>query len=969
VRVLRRVLTGAVVVLLLALLAAWQVPPRLNWARYRGSIAAFASERLGRNVHIGGQVRLALLPRVVLSADDVTLADRGDGISAKVGALRLQAAFWPLLRGRVVPRDLVLDTPVMNVPWPLPAAISVIPVLAPGFAADIEGGELHVGALKLTSVAATLHVDADTGAFGAQGTAGLQGHPCRFTALIGAPGGDGIATLTLTLDGQDGLQGSGGSFRGRILANGGVEGVAAARGPNFSLLLPAPAVPWRLQGAVLASAGEIRARDLRFMLANSPGQADVTLRITPPARIDAAVKVGQFELGAWLLGLGRPSLALPLHLDLRAQAATWHGRAVRDPALVVDLGGAVPGLAADAVLPGNARLHFSGSLQSSAAGAVLTGPVTLDVPDLAATASFVAGTAPGVPVAWATLPSPHAELRGRLRLADRQAELAGLTLKLGGSSVTGDAAFNFAAHPVFRAALSVDHLALPVSSAWPPWGAAKLPAILGAMNIDLDLQAGAVDLPFVSLTHAVMQAHIGTAGIALHHFAADLPGLHLDVGASVAPDFTLADAHLDATSNEAAALPAAWRIPPGLWHGPFHLALTASGPPRHIASVARADLGDLRAEAEGHIDTIAPRLTATITVRHPGTPRLLASLGLPDTQRWLDNGSLALQAHLSVSPGHVHAADFSLAAAALHAGGEMDADFSGPHPIVSGRIEAPSLTLPRFDARSQSPLPFATLAQWQGQIQLHAGTVSWGASTVATEASANLAGGFGVVTAFVQQAHIAGGQFAGALAIDTTQSAPLLLARGELAAAAPDDLPSPSPLAFKGGTVDLTTDLSAAGYSPLALLATLSGDAHTTLHGSALAGVDLPQLTKLLTARGPGLRGALIGAMANGDTGPLTGDAPETLRQGAVTIGQTRLAGDAGSVDIEGSIDLPARTSNLVLRFQPAVANPPVLGLRLAGAWDGGKRAVDVRPALVWAGEGTEKRKARGSAPRTPPGP
>jgi len=965
-RALRRVLTGAVLVPLLALLAAWQVPPRLDWARYRDSIAAFASARLGRSVRIGGQVRLALLPRVMLTAGDVTLADRGDGISAKVGALRLQAAFWPLLRGRVVPSDLVLDMPVMNVPWPLPAAVAALPVLAPGFAASIEGGVLYVGALKLISVAATLQVDPDTRAFGAQGSAGVLGHACRFTALIGAPGGDGVATLTLTLDGQEGLQGSGGSFRGRILANGAINGVVAARGPNLALLMPAPGAPWRLQGGVVASAGEVRAAGVQFMLANSPGQADVTLRMTPPARIDAAVKVGQFELGPWVMGLGRPSLVLPVHLDVRAQAATWRGRAVRDPALVLDLGGASPGLTADAVLPDDARLHLSASLQSGAAGVVLTGPVTLSVPDLAATASFLAGAAPGVPVAWAALPSPRADLQGRLRLADRQVELAGLTLHLGGSTVTGDVALKFAARPTLRAALSVDHLALPSPSAWPPPGAAKLPAMLGAVDTDFDLHAGTVDLPFVSVTHAALQAHIGGAGLVLHGFAADLPGLHLDGGASVSPDFTLTDAHLDATSNDAAALPAAWRVPAGLWHGPFHLALTASGPPRQIAVVARADLGDLRAEAEGHIDSGAPRVAATITVRHPGTPRLLASLGLPDTQRWLDNGSFALQAHLALWPGHVHAEDFSLAAAALHAGGDMDADFSGAHPIISGRIEAANLALPRFDARSQSPLPFGVLAWWQGQIQLHAGTVSWGASTVATEASADVVGGFGVVTAYVKRARIAGGQFSGAAALDTSQSAPLLLAKGALSGAALDELPSSSPLTFKAGTVDLTADLSAAGYSPLALLATVAGDAHTTLHGSALAGVDLPRLTALLTARARGLRGALIAAMAGGDTGPLSGDATEALQQGAVTVRPARLAGDAGSVDVEGSIDLPARTANLALRFQPAVANPPLLGLRLAGPWDAAKRAVDVRPALVWAGEGTQKKNARGSAPRTP---
>jgi hypothetical protein len=964
-RALRRVLTGAVLVLLLALLAAWQVPPRLDWARYRGSIAAFASARLGRNVAIGGQVRLALLPRVVLTAGDVTVADRGDGISGRVGALRLQAAFWPLLRGRVVPRDLVLDHPVMNVPWPLPGAIEAVPVPAPGFAASTEGGALHLGTLTLTEVSAALHADPDTGAFGAQGTATVQGRPCRFTALMGAPGADGVATLTLTLDGQDGLQGTGGSFRGRMLANHAVEGVVAARGPNLALLLPAPDAAWRLQGGVRASGGEVQARDVQFLLANSPGQADLTLRMSPPARIEAAVKVGQFALGGWMAGLGRPGLAIPLHLEARARAATWRGRVVRDPALVLDLGGASPGLTADAVLPGNARLHVSALLQAGAGGAVLTGPASLKVPDLPATATLLSATAPG----WTVGLPPRADLQGRLRVGDRQVELADLVVQVGGSKVTGDAALDLAARPVLHAALLVNHMAVPAASPWTQAMAGRLASLFGAVDSDLDLHADALDLPSLAVTHAAVRALTGAGGVILRRVAADLPGLHLDGGASIAPDFSVAGGHLDVTSADAAGLPPAWRVPAGLWQGPFHLGLTANGPLRQLATQARADLGDLRAEAEGHIDCTEPRVTATVTLRHPGTPRLLASLGLPDAQRWIDSGSLALQAHLAVWPGHVNAEDFSVEAAALHAGGRIEADFSGPHPTVSGRIEAPSLTLPRFDARSQAPWKIGALASWRGQIELHAGAVSWGASTVATQVSADLAGAGGVVTGYVRDARVAGGHFTAAVAIDMTQQAPLLEMYADLTGAALDALPSLPPLAFTGGTADLGADLSAAGYSPAALLATVSGDADATLRGSALAGVDLPQLTRVLFARGPKLRGALNAAMAEGDTGRLSGEAAATLQQGAVTLRRTRLAGAAGSVAIDGSIDLAARTSDLALQFAPAVADPPALGLRLAGPWQGGKRAVDVRPALLWAGVGDAKKKARGSAPRTKLGP
>ncbi|MEJ0049567.1 MAG: AsmA-like C-terminal region-containing protein [Rhodospirillales bacterium] len=198
--------------------------------------------------------------------------------------------------------------------------------------------------------------------------------------------------------------------------------------------------------------------------------------------------------------------------------------------------------------------------------------------------------------------------------------------------------------------------------------------------------------------------------------------------------------------------------------------------------------------------------------------------------------------------------------------------------------------------------------------------------------------------------------------IDQTGPAPSLALRADLTGATPDDLPVLPPLAFAGGTIDLGADVSASGYSPAALLATASGEIHARLHDTALAGVDLPQLTRLLAARAPGLRPALTAAMGAGNTGPLSGDISASLQQGAATLPRAHVAGGAGSLAIEGSIDLPGRTSDLALQVAPAVTDPPALGLRLVGPWQGGKRVADVRPALLWAGVGPAK-KARGSAP------
>jgi hypothetical protein len=261
---------GAALVVL-ALLAAWQVPPHLDWTRYRGAIASFASARMGRPVTLGGQVRLLLLPDAMLVADGVTLADRGDGVSARIGSLRLRVALGPLLRGRLVARRLELDDPAVVLPWPLPrgAGGDVPRRVAGGFSARVEGGSLRISGLAFSGVTGGVQTDPDTGAFSAQGVARLAGLPWRFTALIGAPGPDGVSLLTVTLDGQDAALGTGGTLRGRVLAGGTVKGVLSLRGDNLARLVPGPATAWRVQGAVgVAGRGQRHAAAWRRAVAD-----------------------------------------------------------------------------------------------------------------------------------------------------------------------------------------------------------------------------------------------------------------------------------------------------------------------------------------------------------------------------------------------------------------------------------------------------------------------------------------------------------------------------------------------------------------------------------------------------------------------------------------------------------------------------------------------------------------------------
>jgi hypothetical protein len=187
------------------------------------------------------------------------------------------------------------------------------------------------------------------------------------------------------------------------------------------------------------------------------------------------------------------------------------------------------------------------------------------------------------------------------------------------------------------------------------------------------------------------------------------------------------------------------------------------------------------------------------------------------------------------------------------------------------------------------------------------------------------------------------------VALDTASAT--LAARGELTGIALTTLAG-LPWLWQTGTADLSFLLSAAGHSPVALLASADGDAQGTLHAGTLTGVDLPALTRLLSARAPKLRAALTTAMTTGHTGPLSGDISAKMDHGALSISATDLTNPSGTVDYTATLDLPARTEDAMIRLRPAVAAPPTLDARIVGPWQQPRRMVNVKDAVGWAGKG-----------------
>jgi hypothetical protein len=1001
-------LAGAAVIGVLCL-AAWQVPPLLDWSRYKAAIASYAGARLGRHVAIGGQVRLTLLPRAMLMADNVTLSDRGDGISARIGTLRLEVSLAGLFGGHVVPRALTLDNPVAAMPWPLPRAPS--PGTRPGvlqtfgerqafstsdaFSATMEGGTLQLGGVRLTDIVAVFQTDPDTGAFDARGSAIVAGLPWRFKALVGAPGKDGIATLTLTLDGQapygtargadfgategnpgtenrpgtgsspdhagisptGGLRGTGGAFYGRILNDGTVAGRVVLRGPDLSQLAPAPPLPWQVQGDITGDAATVRAPALAILLGGAPGHADLALRLAAPASVDLHAALGQLPNAdwAWRLLQDAPAAAsrITAKLDLSASAISIAGFLVQSPHAVLSMGSHGAELkTASAILPGGARIDAAGNMPAGRAG--FAGKLHVTAPDLRRTLQFLSASATDrLPKQVLT----QADLQGDLSIAPGRIALTGLSGNADGSPVTGGLAFEYGVHPKLGIDLMLDKLDV---DAWTGRQPATLSTIgawaqnLAIVDTDLHLRAGTAPAAGLPFRNAVLDAHAGSEGLMVHRLEADLSGAHIEASGVVGADGTIADGRFDVAATDAGKLPASWRQPPKLWQGPFHLAANAAGPPQDMVAQIRADLGDLRAEAEAHIDQTAPRATATVTLRHPGAPRLLEALGWPGAETWLDHGSLAILAHLILSPGHVHAQDFSLSAAALHVDGAIDADLTGAVPSFTGHADAGTLMLPPFSPHSAAPLPWTMLQNLDADIHLRADRVTNAGSPDVIDAVGTLIAGEGIAVLDDAHAMIAGGHAAWAIAADATQNPPALSLQASLTGAAPDGI-ALAGRAMTGGTLDMSADLLSRGFGSSALLAGTSGRVAGSLHDISITNIDLPAIDALLKARRPKLRPLLEAALASGATAGLTGDASAAITGGTLRFDKGFLSGLSGNVVLSGAADAINSVVDMTLVLTPAVPIPPPLTLHFSGPGPGAPgslmTSIDVSAALGWAGQ------------------
>ena len=114
---MRKLLTGLLGLIVIFVAAALVVPSFIDWNEYKGAIASQAKKATGRDVFIGGDLKLSIFPTPALSVRDLHLANvegaaEPDMVSLK--ALTVRVALRPLFEGEVEVESISLVEPVIH---------------------------------------------------------------------------------------------------------------------------------------------------------------------------------------------------------------------------------------------------------------------------------------------------------------------------------------------------------------------------------------------------------------------------------------------------------------------------------------------------------------------------------------------------------------------------------------------------------------------------------------------------------------------------------------------------------------------------------------------------------------------------------------------------------------------------------------------------------------------------------------
>ncbi len=928
------------------LLAAWFGPRLFDWEAQRGRVAAIASARLGRPVTVEGPLRVTLLPQPMLEADAVRVGEEdGETLGVAARVLRLRLGLGPLLSGRLEPRDLVLVGAEIRLPWP-PASIGALrpPPWLTGFDARIEDSRIEVGGAVLEGVSARLAAPGPLDAVRTEGRFTWRGATARFEAVLGRPGFDGVATLDLSVA----AQGATVSARGALVAEGGFEGRIEASGSDLALLTAAPSGPFRASGRLSVTGEVAAADDLALDLGGVTGRGATTFRFRPEPRLDIALALARIDLDAWIAALrGAQTPPLPVGLDLSAEAASFRGQTIRRlRGGVFREGERITLTDISAVLPGEAEIEAAGAT----AGDRLELALRFTGPSLRATAAAF-----GLPMDRFD-PSRLRAFDGRARLVLEATQLGvpELAATLDGARVSGAGVYRFGARPALGLGLTFDRLVLDgLLSPAEDWALLR-----GGTGIDANLRLAAETVVWGSVTagRAAVDAVMESGRIGLRRASAQIGGADVTLAGSLATgaaprfgDLVVEVAGASATGLATMAAPLV-ALPGAFAAQPLRLRVTGGGPADALALAAEGELGELRFDGQTTLNLAQDRFTGTLTLRHPGAPRLAVLLGARERPAWLGEGSFSLIATLAGGAAGVSAENLELVAGGLRARGQLALALDAARPRLSGRLAAERLPLPDLSLRDNDPLGFAVLGAFDAELAVEATEVVAPDMPALNEVAARLRLEGGRLALEEIRARLGGGSLEGTLGLDVAAVPPVLSGSLGLTGTTLTRPLFGLPIDMASGRVEAQGRFTASGHAPAALLGSLSGEGRVALADGVLAGVALREVVAAATIEDSAQAEAgMREALAGGATALERLEGGWRAAAGVVTLDGVRIAGEGGvSGAIEGSIDLRRETVDLRFAVQPPPAEAPAVALRVTGSAETPRRQPELADWARW---------------------
>lgn len=354
---MKKVLIGIAVLLVVAVATVLVAPSFIDWNRYKDEITAWVESRTGRDLTVGGDLSLSILPSPTLRATEVAFANAPEGTAehlVRMEALDVTVDLVPLLGGRIRVESVRLVRPVVVLetlpdgsgnwlltPPPEGANGTSVGGAMPGAPADEPeapaagggaGGDGLAVALeslvvedgtvvwrdadgvetRVDSLGAEVAAESLLGPF--QGTADMvvRGAPLTAEVRVGrlTAGEAAFLAVTLGLPEAD----AEGTVQGRLAGLDGsgetsFNGVLTAEGPSLARALAAVQAgqqeaaldkPFRLGGDLSVAPAALGLDGMTLRLGDTEGTGGIALAMDEAPHVDVALAFTRIDLDALL---------------------------------------------------------------------------------------------------------------------------------------------------------------------------------------------------------------------------------------------------------------------------------------------------------------------------------------------------------------------------------------------------------------------------------------------------------------------------------------------------------------------------------------------------------------------------------------------------------------------------------------------------------------------------------------------